>query len=153
MKNIEQITTEIEAMGREIWSREQEPQEVTALKKNCFVPSGTVPSVLYACFDVANGSSYLVIVRDMLKDPQNRLRECTVLLKKMLLAMACRYATWGLQDIADRLQAACDCLSGAADRDALLRMVEKLLVYNNKLWNWLDMTIPWFELDQKIKLR
>lgn len=153
MGALEQTIHNIEAMSRDIWDMEPEPPAVTALKKKRFTPSGTVPAVFYACFDVANGSSYLVIARDMLQEPQNRLRECTALLEKFFTGMAGRYATWGLQDIADQLQAALKNLGDTADRDVLLHLVEALLVYNNKLWNRLDMCIPWFELDQNIALR
>jgi len=153
MNELEPTIQNIEVMSRSIWDMDQEPQAVAALKKKRFTPSGTVPSVLYACFDVANGSSYLVIARDMLQDPQNGLKECAALLHKFFSGMAGRYATWGLEDIADQLRAALKGLGDVADRDVLLRLVEALLVYNNKLWNRLDMCIPWFELDENVQLR
>jgi hypothetical protein len=153
MSDFDTVFEKIHTMSREIWEMEQAPQEVAVLKKNRFVPSGTVPSVLYACFDVANGSSCLITARDMLKDTDNRVRECRVMLTKFLAAMAGRYATWGFHDFAQQLRAASECIGSVADRDALLCLVESLLIYNNKLWNWVDMLIPWFELDQKIELR
>jgi hypothetical protein len=67
--------------------------------------------------------------------------------------MAGRYATWGFHGIAKQLQTASECVGSVSERDALLRLVDGLLIFNNKLWNWLDMSIPWFELDQKIELR
>ncbi|MGD2272166.1 MAG: hypothetical protein PVI06_17320 [Desulfobacterales bacterium] len=153
MSDFENLLEKINKMSREIWDMEQTPQEIAALKKNRFVPSGTVPSVLYACFDVANGSSYLIIARDMLKDKGYRIQECNVILAKFLTTMAGRYTTWGFHSIAKHLLAASERVGSVAERDALLRLVNSLLIYNNKLWNWLDMAIPWFELDQKIELR
>ena len=153
MSDFNDLLEKINKLSRELWDMEQTPQEIAALKKSRFVPSGTVPSVLYACFDVANGSSYLIIARDMLKDKENRIRECNVMLAKFLTSMTGRYTTWGFHGIAKQLQAASECVGSVADRDALLRLVDGLLIYNNKLWNWLDMSVPWFELDQKIELR
>jgi hypothetical protein len=153
MGDFNNLLEKIDKMSREIWDMERTPQEIAALKKNRFVPSGTVPSVLYACFDVANGSSNLMIARDMLKDKENRIRECNVILTKFLTSMAGRYATWGFHSIAKQLQMASECVGSVSDRDALLRLIDGLLIFNNKLWNWLDMSIPWFKLDQKIELR
>ena len=151
MEAFDNLLQRVAEMKKEIWALEDAPEEIIALRNNKFVPSGTAPSVLYACFDVANGSTLLLLARDLLKEEENNLKECKAILKKFLLTMSGRYATWGFQKASSLLREVLDSLQDIDSRESLIRLTNELFIYNNKLWNWVDMTIPWFQLDAKLE--
>ena len=101
---------------------------------------------------MANGSTLLLLVRDLLKEKENNLKACKAILKKFLLIMSGRYATWGLQEASRLLRDVLDSVQIIDSRESLILLTNELFIYNNKLWNWVDMTIPWFKLDAKLEM-
>jgi len=35
--------------------------------------------------------------------------------------------------------------------DEIVLLLDELLIYNNRWWQWLDSSIPWFDLDRKLQ--
>ena len=64
--------------------------------------------------------------------------------------MAERFQIWKFEIPKRLFFKAAELLSTAESKDELVSFIDEALLYNNRLWLWMDAEIPWFELDQKL---
>ena len=145
---LEELKKTIAARRREIW--EEEPEEIRVLKRTEFPNSKTFASVMYAYAEIYQLTKNLYLFRNALAEGQVALGEGLKLLSLYLNGASQRYNTWKLVESSRLVAEVAGAIQEADDVDMVKDLLDELLIYNNKIYVWLDSSIPWFKLGRKI---
>ena len=148
-KKIQELTERVAAKRREIWDRE--PEEIRVLVKTPFPKSNTFASVMYAFAEIYHFTKNLHLQRSLVVQKKVDFREMRKVLSAYLGAVSKRYNTWFLVDSAKIVAEVAEALDRAEGPDHVVPLLDELLIYNNKLYVWLDSRIPWFKLGKQIQ--
>ena len=92
-----------------------------------------------------------MLYQELLADGEVAFTEARKLLSRYLAGVAQRYETWKLADSAVLVAEAAREIGRAEDVGGVRDLLDELLIYNNKLFVWLDSSIPWFRLGRQIE--
>jgi len=87
---------------------------------------------------------------NLIKNKKLSLETARLLLVPFFREMADRFNIWELSIPGQLFGKAESVLNETEYSHELLMFLDELLIYNNRLWFWMDYEIPWFELDRKL---
>lgn len=129
------------------------PRETTKLRKLRLPPTGNVPCVLYANFNLYwAGEIYLVLRNEL-----SARRVPTYYLQDLLISVNKRVGkrlfNWGFRNTIQLLEEVNASLErGTVKKRELIELLDALIVYVNRLQCWVDRMIPWQTMDKRIQL-
>ena len=128
------------------------PSEIKNLNNLRKGRGGNFAIRIYAFSDLYRNQRNLWLLRNLIKDGKLSFKSAGVIVSPFLEEMADRFTIWELHTISRMLTVAKEALRSAESAHELLNLLDELLIYNNRLWLWLDSSIPWFDVDTKLSL-
>lgn len=145
MNRFSEFISEIVREREKIWLKE--PSELKALKEMAKGRGGNFPVRIYAWSDGYRNQRNLWMFRSLFKEGDVKVEAAGSLLAPFFREMADRYGIWEL-DTPRLLFGKAEAIVGAAEsKQELVQLLDELLIYNNRWWLWMDVGIPWFDLD------
>ena len=126
------------------------PSEIENLKTMRKGRGGNFAIRIYAFSDLYRNQRNLWLLRNLIKDGKLSPQSAGALVIPFLEEMADRFALWKLETSSRMFTVAKDALDSVEYDHEFLNLLDELLIYNNRLWLWLDGCIPWFDLDAKL---
>jgi hypothetical protein len=148
-KRIKDLSEKIIARRQEIW--DEEPEELRVLKRTKFPNSNSFASVMYAYAEIYHMTKNLYLYRNIIGEEEVAFKEAMKLLSAYLDGVSKRYTTWKLADSAKLVAETAETIKDTGDPQEMKELLDELLIYNNKLFVWLDSSIPWFQLGKTIE--
>jgi len=149
-KQLEDMKAKITAKRCEIW--DEEPAEMRELKQTNFPNTNSFASVMYAYAEIYHLTKNIYLYRNAMIDGEVSFEAIKKLLSLWLDTTSKRYTTWKLVDSAQLVVDVSKAVQQAQDPQAVKDLLDEFLIYNNKLFVWLDTSIPWFQLGKKITI-
>lgn len=149
-KQLEDTKAKIRAKRCEIW--DEEPAEMRVLKQTIFPNTNSFASVMYAYAEIYHLTKNIYLYRNVIADGEVPFKVAKKLLSLWLDTASKRYTTWKLIDSAQLVADVSKAVQQAQDPQVVKDLLDEFLIYNNKLFVWLDTSIPWFQLGKKIKI-
>ena len=144
--NIEHAISALETGLKRIWI--DPPVDLEGLKQVYRPPSGDMPHRLYANFDMYWIAGIYYFFCRKLKEPEADQKVLAKLLSDFSKESVGRVAKWGLADASSLISLAASAFGEAAlSSEDLVKLVESLILYLNRLQAWIDWTIPWAVMD------
>ncbi len=148
MSALLKVTEEIVDERKGIWR--EAPLELETFKSLGMGHGGKTTSQIYSLYDGYRNQRNLAQFRVLLSQDDLSVDETRKVLAPFVKEMAERFQIWKFERPKDLFFQAAELLSSAESKDELLSFIDEALLYNNRLWSWMDAEIPWTELDKKI---
>lgn len=130
-----------------IWFKE--PDEIVNLRSLYKGRGGNMTARLYAFTDGYRNQRNLWMLRNIAKDAGTE--EAKKIAAPFLEEMADRFEIWEFGTASGLFERAGSRLESIDRPEDIVTLLDELLIYNNRLWLWIDAAIPWFDLDDKLK--
>lgn len=148
MNRLSEFVARVRGEREAIWSTE--PPEVARLKSIRKGLGGRFPARFYALSDTYRNQRNLWMFRDMAARGEPGLEALKAVLRPFFVESRDRFRIWALDRAAELFEQGARILESVQERDGLISLLEELLLYNNRLWMWLDASVPWFQLDERV---
>jgi hypothetical protein len=145
MGNYTEVMKAIVSERERIWMNE--PSEVDSLRRMQKGRGGNATSKLYALYDGYRNQRNLWQFRNIVKDNDLGLEVTKKILLPFVQEMVDRFKIWDLQTPQRLFGDAANALESIETTEEMVNLLDELLLFNNRLWLWIDSTIPWFQLD------
>ena len=149
MSPISKLAAEIAGERQRIWL--DAPAELETLQGMQKGLAGNYSVRFYAFADTYRNQRNLWWIRSLIQAGQLNLETVQLLLSPLLREAADRFEIWGLLTPCRFFRKAEKAMDAIISADEVVLLLDELLIYNNRWWQWLDSSIPWFDLDRKLQ--
>ncbi len=146
MSRLSEFVARVRGERERIWT--EEPPEVAHLKTLQKGLGGRFPVRFYALSDAYRNQRNLWMFREMAARGEPGLEALKAVLRPFFVESRDRFRIWALNQAAELFGQGAGILEHVHEREGLTSLLEELLLYNNRLWMWLDASIPWFQIDE-----
>ena len=132
-----------------IW--EKVPEEIDRMKKRkgLMQPAG---SIVYAESETRKLQEILWVFKNLLKEKQITIDNLKNSLKAFLEHFSVRIGGWcGLKDTSTQLKNTSELISKLETSEELNNVLDELMLYSGRLNMWIDLLIPWDDLNEQMK--
>jgi hypothetical protein len=127
------------------------PPDIDRLDETSRPPAGHFTCRLYANFNLFWASEMCSVLRSRMAETDANVGETAASLADVLERFAMRLDKWRVDDSAGLLRETARWLrDDSPSADQAIKAVDALILYLNRVQNWVDRSIPWFDLDERI---
>lgn len=140
----------IERFRQTVW--ESSPADLGRLKAASRPPMGNLPCMFYACFNLFWLGEELQVCRKLAVNQSIPLGSLKQTISELLLRHAGRLEKWDMQDSCAFLTSLADVFANRVNSfEEYVSGIERALVAVDRIQSWVDATIPWPQLDAKLR--
>jgi hypothetical protein len=139
----------IQNARKAIW--EKVPEEIHRIKKRkgLMQPAG---SIVYAESETRKLQEILWVFKNLLKEKQITIDNLKNSLRALLEHFSIRIGGWcGLTDTSTLLKNASELISRLDTSEELNNILDELMLYSGRVNMWIDLLIPWNDLNEQMK--
>jgi hypothetical protein len=140
----------IERFRQSVWA--EAPADLARLKATSRPPMGNLPCMFYACFNLFWLGEELQVSRNLAVKQSVPLGSLKQTISELLLRHSGRLEKWEMQDTCTFLSALADVFAKqVSSYEEYVSAVEQALIAVDRIQSWVDATIPWSQLDGKLR--
>lgn len=147
-----QMIKRLDAFTRRNWRAE--PADIKALRRFKRPPMGNMPCVIYANFDTFWLGENIQVLRQLALQGDMPIAELNRVAGALVARHMARLGKWKMTNTVKMMKEVAAYFDGRGARShaEFVAVAEAIMVAFDRINTWIDGTLPWSQLDRKLKL-